>query len=96
MAHALATDAGEGDFHAASIANHALVLNALVFATGAFPVPSRTKDALTEKATLFWFEGPIVDRFRVFDLATRPGSDGFRCGDGDADLIKAHRPFLAH
>jgi hypothetical protein len=48
MTHALATDAGEGYFDAAAVADNALVFDALVFSAGALPIPGRTEDALAE------------------------------------------------
>jgi hypothetical protein len=50
VAHALAADAGEGDFDAAAVADDALVLDALVFAAGALPVAGGSEDPLAEEA----------------------------------------------
>ncbi len=87
MAHALAPDAGKGDFDAAAIADNAAVLDALVFAAGALPVLDRTEDAFAEETALFGFESAVVDRFRVLHLALGPGADGFRGSDGDPDVV---------
>ena len=66
VAHALTTHAAQGDLDAAAIADHALVLDALVFSASTLPVLGRTEDSLTEKAALFRFECAVVDRFGVF------------------------------
>src|SRR6266576_3669619 len=61
VTHALATDAAQGDFDAAAIADHATVTNSLVFAAVAFPVLDRTEDPLAEQAILLRLERAIVD-----------------------------------
>ena len=78
VAHALATNAAEGHFDAATVADHALVLDALVFTAGTFPVTGRPEDALAEETALFGFEGPVVDRLRVFHFALGPRANDFR------------------
>ena len=50
MAHALAAHLGLGDFHAALVADHALVAGALVFAAVALPVLGGAEDAFAEQA----------------------------------------------
>src|SRR5207253_1355938 len=50
--HALATDLGQRDFHAAAVADHAAIADALVLPAMAFPVLDRTEDALAEE-TIF-------------------------------------------
>ena len=62
VTHALATDAAQGDFDAAAIADHSAVTNSLVFAAVAFPVLDRTEDPLAEQAVLLRLERAIVDR----------------------------------
>src|SRR6476469_4456201 len=62
VTHALATDAAQGDFDAAAIADHATVTDSLVFAAVAFPVLHRTEDPLAEQAVLLGLERAIVDR----------------------------------
>src|SRR6476469_2279285 len=70
--HALATDARQGDFDAATIADHATITDALVLAAMAFPVLDGTEDALAEEAILLGLERAVVDRLRLGDLAPRP------------------------
>src|SRR4051812_31566163 len=72
VTHALATDAAQGDFDAAAIADHSTVANSLVFTAVAFPVLDRTEDALAEQAVLFGLERAVVDGFGLEHLAPRP------------------------
>jgi hypothetical protein len=67
--HALAPHARQGDLHAAAVADHALVLDALVLAAGAFPVLGRTENALAEQTALLRLEGPVVDGLGILDFA---------------------------
>ena len=78
VAHALATDAAEGHFDTATVADHALVLDPFVFAAGAFPVASGSEDPLAEKATFFRLKRPVIDGFRVFHFALGPRANDFR------------------
>ena len=91
VSHALAANATQGHLDAAAVADNALVLDALVFSTGAFPVPCGSEDALAEKAALFRFEGTVVDRLGVFHLTLGPRPDDFRRGHGDGYLVKGFR-----
>src|SRR5205807_8442593 len=69
MAHAFTADAAVGDLDAATVADHALVFHAAVLAAGALPVLFRAEDAFAEQAVFFRAIGPVVDRFRLLDLA---------------------------
>ncbi len=88
VAHALATDAGQGDFNTALLADDALVLHALVLAAQAFVVLGRAKDTGAEQAVTLGLERAVVDGFRLLDLAERPRADLFRRGQRDADLVE--------
>ena len=94
VAHALAAHAAEGDLDAAAVADHALVLDALVLAASTLPVAGGSEDPLAEKAALLGLEGPVVDGFRVLHLALGPGTDDFRGSDGDGDLIESLRALV--
>ena len=72
VTHALATDAAQGDFDAAAIADHSTVTNSLVFAAVAFPVLDGTEDTLAEQAVFFRLERAVVDRLGLQYLAPRP------------------------
>ena len=95
VAHALAAHAGEGHLDAAAVADDALVLDALVLAAGAFPIPGGTENALAEETTFFRLEGPVIDRLGILYLAMAPLADGIRGGDGNRDLVEADGAFLA-
>src|SRR5262249_286198 len=88
VAHALATDAGDGHFDAAAIADDVLVLDALVFSAVALVVAHRAEDLLAEKATRLGLERAVVDRLGILDLTLRPRADGFRRGDGDGNAVE--------
>ena len=96
VAHAFAPHARQGDFHAAAVTDHALVLDALVFSARTFPVPGRSKDTFAEKAALFRFKRAVINCLRVFDFAFAPGAHGVARGDANCHLIKTHRPLFAH
>ena len=72
VAHALAAHLAQGHFDAATVADHAAITNALVFAAMTFPVLDRTEDALAEQAVLLRLERAVVDRLGLGDLAPRP------------------------
>src|ERR1700749_3306627 len=91
MPHALAAHLGQGDLDTALLADDAAELHPLVLAAQALVVLDRTKDTGTEQPIAFRLEGPVVDRFRLLDFAVGPGSDLFRRGDLDLDLIERHR-----
>ncbi len=84
VAHALATDLGARHFHAAALADDALVADALVLTAVALPVLGGTEDALAEQPVLLGLERPVVDRLRLRDLARAPGAD--LLGGREADL----------
>src|ERR1700686_1129895 len=96
MTHAFAANAGERYFHAATIANDALMFDALVFSAGAFPIPCRTKNSLAEKAALFRLKGAVINCLRVFDFALAPGSHRVARRDADRHLLKTHGALFAH
>src|SRR5690606_7199426 len=87
VAHALAADACDRDLDAAAIADHVLVLDALVLSASALVVADGAEDLLTEKTARLGLEGPVVDRLGVLYLTLRPTPDGFRGGDGDGDAV---------
>src|SRR5205807_9750597 len=75
MAHALAPHPRQRDLDAALLADDALVLHALVLAAQAFVVLDRAEDARAEQTVTLGLERAVVDRFRLFDLAIRPGEN---------------------
>src|SRR5262245_39213738 len=88
MAHALAPHARERHLDRALLADDALVLHALVLAAQALVVLDRTEDAGTEQAIALRLEGPVVDGFRLLDLAVGPRQNLLRTRYGDANLVE--------
>ena len=91
VTHAITAHLGERHFNAALFAGDAFVLHALIFAAQALIVLYRAKNARAEKAVAFWFERPVVNRFRLFDFAKRPGENFLRAGQRNTDLIERLR-----
>src|SRR5207302_8264476 len=89
VAHALTPHFRTGDLHAAAVADDPLELDLLIATAVTLPVLDRTEDALAEKAVALRFEGTVIDRLRLFDLAVRPVPHLIRGRDADLDLIKA-------
>src|ERR1035437_6790346 len=87
VAHAFPADAGQGHFHAATVADDAAMLDAFILAAGTFPVLARTENAFAEKAALFRLERAVIDGFRILDFTLAPRADGLRRGKRDADII---------
>ena len=96
VSHALTTHPRERHFDAATVADHALVLDPLVFSAGTFPVAGRTENALAKQAAFFRLERPIVDRFRIFNFTLAPGAHRVAGSDADGNLIETHGAFFAH
>ena len=74
-AHALPAHLGTGHFHAAPVADDALVANLLVLSAVALPVLRRTEDLFAEQAVLLRSKGAVVDGLRLGDFAVRPDLD---------------------
>ena len=89
VAHALATDGGLGDLHAAALAHDALEADALVLSARALPVAGGPEDLLSEEAVLLGLERAVVDGLRLLDLAVRPTTDVVGSGQADAKLIES-------
>ena len=88
VAHALTTNLGKRDFHAALLTDHSAVLEALVFAAQALIVFGRTKDLGAEQAIAFRLESTVVNGFRFFDFAIRPGSNHLGRGEANTKRIE--------
>ena len=94
VAHALAAHARQRHFDAATVADDALVLDPLVLSAGALPIARRSENPLAKQAALFRLEGPVVDRFRILDLALAPRPHRVRGRDADRHLIEAYGAFF--
>ena len=88
VTHALAANLGARNFHAAAVADLALVADLLILAAVALPVLGGAKDALAEQAIALGLEGAVVDGLRLFDFAVRPFTDHLRRSDADFDRVK--------
>src|SRR5438067_1872207 len=86
--HALAAHLGTRDLNAAALADDALIADALVLAAVALPVLRGTEDALTEETVLLRLERPVVNGFRLGDLAGRPTPNLLRGSEPDADRVE--------
>ena len=88
VAHALAAHPRQRHFHAAFLADDALVLHPLVLAAQALIVLDRPEDAGAEQAVALRLEGAVVDGLRLLDLAIGPRQDLLRAGDRNPDLVE--------
>ena len=88
VAQSLTAYLGEGDFHAALVADHAPMLHPFVFSAQAFPVGHRTEDAGAEQAVPLRLEGAVIDGFGLGYFTVRPAPDFFRRCQTDADGIE--------
>jgi hypothetical protein len=91
MAHALAADLLQRDFHAAFLADDAAILHALVLAAQALVVLRRPEDARAEQAVTLGLERAVVDRLGLLDLAVGPAEDPLGRRERDLDLVEGLR-----
>ena len=89
MPHPFAANPRLGDFHAAAVAYHAFVLDALEFSAGALPVLCGPENTLAEQTALFRIERPVVDGFRILDFAKAPRPDCFRRSQRNACRVES-------
>jgi hypothetical protein len=88
VAHALAAHLGLRDFHAALLADHAAMLEALVLAAKTFVILHGSEDLGAEQAVTFRLERAVVDGLRLLHFAVRPGADHVRRGQADLDAVE--------
>ncbi len=88
VAHALATNLGASDLHAALVADDALVPNPLVLAAVALPILGGTEDALVEETVLLRLERAVVDRLGLGDLTRGPIPDLLWTGERNPDRVE--------
>ena len=88
VAHALTANLGEGDFNATLLTDNTTMLETLVLAAQTLIVLDRTKDTRTEQAIPFRLEGTVINGFRLFHFAERPGADQIRRCQRDLEFIK--------
>jgi len=88
MAHSFPSDTGVGHFHTTFIADHSLVFHPFIFAAKAFPIIHRPEYLGTKQAIFLRTECPIINSFRLFNLAIRPADDFFRRRNPQSDAVK--------
>ena len=87
VAHAFTTHTRLRHFHAAAVADDALVLDALELTARTFPVLLRAEDAFTEETIAFRTVGAVVDGFRILHFTVRPLTNGVGRSQCDAHCI---------
>jgi hypothetical protein len=80
VSHALATYLAAGDFHSTAITHNAFIPDSLILTAVAFPIFSRAKNLLTEKAFLLWFQGAVIYGLWLLYFPFGPFSDLIRRG----------------
>ena len=91
VAHALAPDLGLDDLDAAFFAHHAAVPHAFVLAAVALVVLGRPEDFCAEQPVAFGFERPVIDGFRLLDLAVGPRLHQVRGSQRNTNSAEAQR-----
>src|SRR5260370_28647677 len=91
MTHPLAPHLALDYFDAALFADDAAMPHALVLAAVALVIFRRSKDFRAKEPVAFRLEGPVVDRFRLFNFAMRPRPDHFRRRDRNPDRVERQR-----
>ena len=86
VAHTLPADLLLRYFHAATVANDALVPDTLVLTARALIILDRAKYPLAEQAIALRLVGPVVDGLRLEYLAEGTLQDGVRGSQADRDL----------
>ena len=91
VTHALAPDLGLDDLDAAFFAHHAAVPHAFVLAAVALVVLGRPEYLGAEQAVAFGFERPVIDGFRLLDLAVGPRLHQIRGSQRNTNSAEAQR-----
>ena len=69
MAHTFPTHTRQRDLHTALLTGNAAILDPLIFPAKALIIFDRAKDTRAEQAITLRLEGPVIDGFRLFNLA---------------------------
>ena len=69
MPHPFTADFRKRDFNTTFFTDNAAILHALIFAAQTFVIADRAKNTGTEQAIFFRLERPVVNGFRLFNLA---------------------------
>src|SRR5512144_1003991 len=89
MAHALAPHFGLYHLDAALVAHNTAVRHPFVLTAETLPVLDRAENLRAEQAVTLGFERPVIDRFRLLDLAVGPLLDPVRRRDLDPHRVEA-------
>ena len=88
VTHTLTAYFGLSYFNATLFTDYAAVLQTLVLTTQTFVIFDRTKDTRTEQTVTLRLERTVVNGFRLFNFAERPGTNHLWRGESDADGVK--------
>ena len=94
MTHSFAADLSARDFHAALVADDALVSYPLVFTAMALPVLGGSENALAEQTVLFRLLRAVVYGFGFGDFAMRPRP--YLVGGSHSDLYAVKIVYFGH
>ncbi len=94
VAHALTANLGQRDFHAATVADNAFMLDSLVLSAVTFPIACGSENLFAEQAVFFRLERTIIDGFGLSYFPARPRTDYVRRRNLDRNKIKARRNVL--
>ena len=87
MAHSFPPDDGACDFHAALVADDALIADAFVLAAVTFVILFRTEDFLVKEPMLLAPLGAVIDGLRLGYFAGRPREDALRRREREAQTV---------
>ena len=85
VSHPLAANFLLRDLDTAPVADDSAITDSLVLTAVALVILGRAEDLLAEETVSLGLVSPVVDRFRLQDLAARPFGNVFRRSEGDAD-----------
>ena len=88
MAHAFTTHLRKSHLNAALFADHTAVLQTLVLTAQALIILHRPENLGAEQTVAFRLKSTVVDGFRLFNFAVRPGTDLFGRCKTDLDRIE--------
>ena len=88
MAHALTTNARQGNLDTTLFTNDTAVLEALVFSAQTLVVLDRAEDLGTEKTVALRLEGTVVNGLRLLHFAKGPGTDHVRRRQANTDGVE--------
>ena len=88
MRHTFTANLGQRYFDATFLANNTAVFQTLVFATQTLVIFDRSENLRAKQTIALRLERTIVDRFRLFNFAIRPGTNFVRRGKANGNRIE--------